>query len=79
MKEDSGKCPNVKHENHVDSRKRRGRARNLKLIGKNKGRKCSQPGEGNRRTSPGSPESPGSFGPNNLDPKRTTPSHIAQD
>ena len=59
--------------NHRGARKRRGRARNWKLIWKNNEGELPQCGKGNRLLgSPGSSDSP----PKKLDPKRNTPRHI---
>ena len=61
-------CPGqlwmFQHLNHKGARKRKGRARNGKLIWKNNERKFPQSGKGNRLPgSPGSSESPKVVGP----------------
>ena len=67
----SGTTLSLPHLNQRGARRRKGRARNWKLIWKNNG-ELPQSGKGNRLPeSPGSPESPKEIGP-----RKYTPTHI---
>ena len=56
FKKSLGHLQTHQHPNHRGGRRRRGRARNWKLIWNNNERKLPQFGEENRHTSPGSSE-----------------------